>query len=85
MIGPIAGVEIGAPFVNRRELHASEVHRDIRRGICGSGIPDAGAESIVLSGAYEDDHDAGERISTPDRADVIRKRVARSRTKNSSA
>src|SRR5687768_3637761 len=61
-LGPIPGVAIGQTFRDRRELYESGVHRDIRRGICGSGIPGAGAESIVLSGAYEDDRDLGELV-----------------------
>ena len=60
--GPIRGVDVGDIFADRRALHERGVHRDIRRGICGSGIPGQGAESIVLSRGYEDDVDFGEVI-----------------------
>jgi putative restriction endonuclease len=38
------------------------LHRDIRRGICGGADNKRGAESIVLSGGYEDDLDLGQII-----------------------
>jgi putative restriction endonuclease len=60
--GSIHGVPLGAHFSNRRSLYVSGVHRDIRRGICGSAIPGHGAESVVLSGGYEDDIDLGDVV-----------------------
>ena len=57
--GAIPGVPVGAHFNNRRSLYVAGIHRDIRRGICGSSVPGLGAESIVLSGGYEDDIDLG--------------------------
>ena len=62
MHGRIRGVPIGALFSNRRALYLAGVHRDIRRGICGSGIADRGAESVVLSGGHEDDIDLGTTV-----------------------
>ncbi len=61
-IGPVAGVAPGAIFADRTALHRDGVHRDIRRGICGSGIRGAGAESVLLTGGYEDDEDHGDLI-----------------------
>ncbi|UUW92239.1 HNH endonuclease [Pimelobacter simplex] len=52
----------GTLFANRRSLFDAGVHRDIRRGICGSAVRGGGAESIVLSGGYEDDVDLGDVI-----------------------
>lgn len=60
--GHISGVPVGSRFRNRRSLYDAGVHRDIRRGICGSSSRGLGAESIVLSGGYEDDLDLGELI-----------------------
>lgn len=53
--GAIAGVQPGQTFADRREMHRLGVHRDIRRGICGSGVPDAGAESIELAPVFRTD------------------------------
>ena len=61
-LGNIYGVLPGAVFPNRRALHQAGVHRDIRRGICGSGVPNQGVESVVLSGGYEDDEDFGDLV-----------------------
>jgi putative restriction endonuclease len=61
-IGALPGIQVGLAVLSRRELHGLGLHRDIRRGICGSGIPGRGAESIVLSGGYEDDIDLGALI-----------------------
>lgn len=47
-------------FANRIELSLSGLHRPRRAGIGGT-VAD-GAESIVLSGVYEDDVDEGDRI-----------------------
>ncbi|GAB3501531.1 hypothetical protein GCM10027341_28460 [Spirosoma knui] len=47
-------------FENRIELSCSGLHRARRAGISGT-IAD-GAESIVLSGVYEDDQDLGDVI-----------------------
>lgn len=60
VFGEIAGVPEGAEFESRKELAAAGVHRPLMAGISGSGTD--GAESIVLSGGYEDDHDEGDTI-----------------------
>lgn len=60
--GAPPGVPVGAFFRDRRGLYLAGVHRDIRRGICGSSTPGHGAESIVLSGGCEDDVDLGALI-----------------------
>lgn len=55
--GAIPGVIEGASFVNRQELRESGVHLPTQAGISGSALE--GADSIVLSGGYEDDQDEG--------------------------
>ena len=57
--GPIQGVDVGATFANRALLAASGVHRPSVAGICGGAD---GAESVVVSGGYEDDVDLGEEV-----------------------
>ncbi|GAB3546747.1 YDG/SRA domain-containing protein [Spirosoma fluminis] len=47
-------------FENRIELSRSGLHRPRRAGISGTAAD--GAESVVLSGVYEDDLDLGEVI-----------------------
>ena len=56
--GEIAGIPVGTPFRDRRELAAAGVHRPLQAGISGSGYE--GADSIVVSGGYEDDEDYGD-------------------------
>jgi putative restriction endonuclease len=58
--GQIPGVAIGQQFATREELHRAGVHRPLQAGICGSTTE--GAESIVVSGGYEDDQDLGDVI-----------------------
>ncbi|MGX9687114.1 YDG/SRA domain-containing protein [Deinococcus wulumuqiensis] len=55
--GAVPGVGEGARFVNRQELRDAGVHLPTQAGISGSALE--GADSIVLSGGYEDDHDEG--------------------------
>jgi putative restriction endonuclease len=52
----------GTMFRNRIELLDAGVHRQREGGIGGSGVPGAGAESVVLSDGYEDDVDNGDTI-----------------------
>lgn len=58
IFGEIAGVPEGTEFPDRRALAASGVHRPLQAGISGSGHE--GADSIVVSGGYEDDEDYGD-------------------------
>ncbi|MEN6640961.1 MAG: YDG/SRA domain-containing protein [Armatimonadia bacterium] len=58
--GSIQGVDPGTWFEDRRALHEAGVHRPLQAGICGSAAE--GAESIVMSGGYEDDEDHGDVI-----------------------
>lgn len=58
--GHITGYPPGSTFADRRELSEARVHRPRRAGICGSAKE--GAESVVLSGGYEDDLDRGDTI-----------------------
>ena len=58
VFGHIPGYPEGSLFQDRAELRESGVHRPIQAGISGSQTE--GAESIVLSGGYEDDVDYGD-------------------------
>lgn len=60
--GAVHGVPIGARFQNRKSLYDAKIHRDIRRSICGGPDKKIGAESVVLSGGYEDDIDLGQLV-----------------------
>ena len=58
--GHVEDVPIGSKFSSRMELSRAKVHRPSMAGICGSAA--LGAESIVVSGGYEDDDDKGDEI-----------------------
>ena len=60
IFGHVPGYPEGSLFESRAELRESGVHRPIQAGISGS--QSEGAESIVLSGGYEDDADDGDLI-----------------------
>lgn len=60
IFGELDGHSEGEWFDSRKTLAASGIHRPPQAGICGSGAE--GAESIVLSGGYEDDIDNGDVI-----------------------
>lgn len=60
IFGKIPGINEGERFANRFELSLSLVHRPRQAGISGS--QKEGADSIVLSGGYEDDIDYGDII-----------------------
>lgn len=60
IFGHITGYEVGAHFSSRVELSHVGVHRPTQAGIGGS--EKEGADSIVLSGGYEDDEDWGNEI-----------------------
>jgi putative restriction endonuclease len=60
VFGHIDGYREGHLFADRRELSAAGVHRPNQAGISGSGKD--GADSIVLSGGYEDDTDDGDIV-----------------------
>lgn len=60
IFGQIPGVKEGSLFSNRVELSLSGVHRPTQAGI--SGGQKEGADSIVVSGGYEDDSDYGNVI-----------------------
>lgn len=60
IFGHIPGYPEGTLFENRAKLHDSGVHVPIQAGISGSQTE--GAESIVLSGGYEDDADDGDLL-----------------------
>jgi putative restriction endonuclease len=58
--GEIPGVPEGTSFPSRAALNASRVHGPTQGGISGSETE--GADSIVVSGGYEDDEDYGDVI-----------------------
>jgi putative restriction endonuclease len=60
VFGEIDGYPEGSEFVDRRSLHECGVHRPLQHGISGSAAE--GADSIVVSGGYEDDEDFGDVI-----------------------
>jgi putative restriction endonuclease len=60
VFGEIPGVPVGASFATRRAVADAGVHRPLQAGICGGAK--TGAESIVVSGGYEDDEDYGDTI-----------------------
>ncbi len=60
LFGHVPGYPEGSLFENRAELNASRVHIPTQAGISGS--QKEGAESIVLSGGYEDDADYDDTI-----------------------
>jgi putative restriction endonuclease len=60
VFGEITGYPEGSTFASREELNKAGVHRPTRGGISGSA--EEGADSIVLSGGYEDDRDFGTEI-----------------------
>jgi putative restriction endonuclease len=59
-IGEIPGVSTGTSFATRREVADAGVHRALQAGIVGTAA--TGAESVVVSGGYEDDDDRGDEI-----------------------
>ncbi len=60
IFGHIPGYPEGSLFENRAALRESGVHVPIQAGISGSQTE--GADSIVLSGGYEDDADYGDVV-----------------------
>jgi putative restriction endonuclease len=60
VFGEISGFPIGSTFATRKEMSEARVHPPTQAGISGSASE--GADSIVLSGGYEDDEDLGDTI-----------------------
>jgi predicted restriction endonuclease len=60
IFGELEHSPVGSVWVNRKELAAAGVHRPTMNGISGTAAE--GADSIVISGGYEDDLDLGEEI-----------------------
>lgn len=60
VFGHLPGYPEGSFFVSRAELSRAGVHRPLIAGISGRGRE--GADSVVLSGGYEDDQDYGDTI-----------------------
>lgn len=60
IFGQIPGYAEGSCFASRGQLAVSGVHRPLFAGISGSSVERA--DSVVLSGGYEDDQDLGSEI-----------------------
>jgi putative restriction endonuclease len=60
VFGKPEGIEWGAWFASRLDASRAGVHRPPMHGISGTGS--SGADSIVVSGGYEDDEDRGDVI-----------------------
>jgi putative restriction endonuclease len=60
VFGAIPKIPVGSLFRKRRDLAEAGVHRPLQAGISGAGKE--GAESVVLSGGYEDDQDYGDVV-----------------------
>lgn len=60
IFGHIPGVLVGATFASYAAMNSAGVHRSTMGGI--SGQEKVGADSIVISGGYEDDLDQGDVI-----------------------
>ncbi len=60
VFGEIPGFPLGSTFPNRAAVAQAGVHVQHMRGIAGS--QSEGADSIVVSGGYEDDVDDGDTI-----------------------
>jgi putative restriction endonuclease len=60
VFGAPPDVPTGAVFGSRADAAQAGVHRPLQAGISGSASE--GADSIVVSGGYEDDEDSGEAI-----------------------
>lgn len=58
--GEITGIEEGAIFASYKEMNIAKIHTATQAGISGS--QNEGAQSIVVSGGYEDDQDFGDEI-----------------------
>jgi len=61
VFGQIEGSPVGSTFANYGEMNAAGVHRPTQAGIGGSW-KSGGADSIIVSGGYEDDLDLGHEI-----------------------
>ncbi|MDQ3406206.1 MAG: HNH endonuclease [Actinomycetota bacterium] len=58
--GAVPGQPPGTTYESRKAASDARVHRPVQAGICGTLLH--GAESIVVSGGYEDDEDLGDLI-----------------------
>lgn len=59
-IGPPPDIKVGTIFPSRAALREAGLHRANQAGIVGTAA--TGAESVVVSGGYEDDEDHGDVI-----------------------
>ena len=59
-LGEVEGIQEGRIFQSRKDIYNAGLHRNIQAGIACT--ESGGADSIVLSGGYEDDEDFGDVI-----------------------
>lgn len=60
VFGHLPGIAVGSCYASYAELYSAGVHIQTQAGISGSSTE--GADSIVVSGGYEDDKDFGDEI-----------------------
>lgn len=60
IFGHIPGISINTSFASYAELNKSRIHKQTQAGISGS--QDEGADSVIISGGYEDDQDFWDTI-----------------------
>jgi putative restriction endonuclease len=60
VFGEVDGIAEGTLFTSYAELNQAKIHTQTQAGISGS--QNEGADSIVVSGGYEDDQDFGDEI-----------------------
>jgi putative restriction endonuclease len=60
IFGEVPGYPVGTPFASRAALSEAQVHRPTVGGTSGNSRE--GADSIVVSGGYEDDVDFGDEL-----------------------
>src|SRR4051812_44718106 len=58
--GGVDGIAVGQGFESRAAVAKAGLHKPLMKGISGAG--QEGADSIVLSGGYEDDRDYGDLV-----------------------
>jgi putative restriction endonuclease len=60
IFGEVPGYPVGTTFASRAALSEAQVHRPTQGGTSGNSRE--GADSIVVSGGYEDDVDLGDEL-----------------------
>jgi putative restriction endonuclease len=74
--GEVPGAPVGTVFDSRRALYEAGVHRVTEAGIAGG--ESEGADSIIVSGGYEDDKDFGDVVVYTGKADETERPASKS-------